>query len=92
MTAEEDFGITPVECMASGRPVIAFGRGGARDSVVPGVTGVFFDEQTSASLSGAVEAMESFLAHFDPQAAIDQAGLFAPEQFDRKILELVESA
>lgn len=91
MTAEEDFGITPVECMASGRPVIAFGRGGARDSVVPGVTGIFFEEQTSTSLGRAVEAMESFLANFDPQAAIDQAALFAPEQFDRKIIGLTEA-
>lgn len=91
MTAEEDFGITPVECMASGRPVIAFGRGGARDSVVPGVTGIFFEEQTPHSLIDAVEAMEYFLKHFDPQAALDQAALFAPEQFDRKIRSLVET-
>lgn len=92
MTAEEDFGITPVECMASGRPVVAFGRGGARDSVVPGVTGLFFDEQTPHALGQAVEEMESFLEKFDPQAAIDQAGLFAPENFDRKILQMLATA
>ena len=89
MTAEEDFGITPVECMASGRPVIAFGRGGARDSIVPGRTGVFFHEQSAESLGRSVEAMEDFLQRFDPQVAIDHARKFAPEHFDRKMRDLV---
>lgn len=91
MTAEEDFGITPVESMASGRPVVAFGRGGVRDSVVHGQTGIFFDEQTTGSLIEAVEQMEVFLKGFDPSVAIKRASLFKPEQFDRKILQLVQS-
>ena len=57
----EDFGITPVESMASGRPVIAFGQGGSTETVVPGKTGIFFAEQTWESLLDAV-------LHFDPQA------------------------
>ncbi|WFL75959.1 glycosyltransferase [Altererythrobacter arenosus] len=92
MTAEEDFGITPVECMASGRPVVAFGRGGVRDSVVPGRTGVFFNQQSPESLIDAVNEMELFLKHFDPAAAVDQARLFAPEQFDRKIMQVVRTS
>lgn len=88
MTAEEDFGITPVEAMASGRPVVAYGRGGVLDSVVPDRTGIFFDRQEPEALSDAVERMERFLAHFDPRDAIEQANLFAPEHFDRKIAEL----
>lgn len=91
MTAEEDFGITPVECMASGRPVIAFGRGGAKDTVVPGETGLFFDTQDAASLIEAIERMEVFLKEFDPRSSIDRAALFAPEHFDRKIMRLVRA-
>lgn len=90
LTAEEDFGITPVECMASGRPVVAFGRGGALDSVKAGTTGIFFDRQAPESLIEAVERMEAFLESFDPQSAIDHARRFAPEHFDRKIRDLVE--
>jgi glycosyltransferase involved in cell wall biosynthesis len=92
MTAEEDFGITPVESMAAGRPVIAFGRGGVLDSVIPGQTGIFFDRQSPDSLIDAVERMETFLDHFDPSAAIGQASRFAPEEFDRKFLNLVQSS
>ena len=47
---EEDFGIVPVEAMAAGRPVIAFGRGGVTETVVDGVTGILFDNQTSTDL------------------------------------------
>jgi len=85
-TAEEDFGIVPVEVMASGRPVVALGRGGALDSVVPGRTGVFFAEQTVDALVEAVEAMEAWLPAFDPQESVKRARAFAPEVFDRGIL------
>jgi glycosyltransferase involved in cell wall biosynthesis len=56
---EEDFGIVPLEANAAGRPVIAFQRGGALDTVVPGVTGTFFSEQTPESLIGAVLRSEA---------------------------------
>ena len=51
---EEDFGITPLEANAAGRPVIAFQKGGALDTVIDGKTGVFFEEQTLESLKEAV--------------------------------------
>ncbi len=57
LPSEEDFGITPLEAMASGRPVIAYGRGGVLDTVIPGKTGVLFPRQTSESLA---EALQSF--------------------------------
>lgn len=90
--AEEDFGIVPVEANASGRPVIAFGRGGIRDSIVPGVTGLFFDEQNPDAVAEAVEALEAWLPEFDPQAAVANAARFAPEEFDRGFRQAVERA
>jgi hypothetical protein len=56
--AEEDFGIVPVEAMACGTPVIAFGRGGVTESVTPGVTGLFFPEQSPESLVNAIHEFE----------------------------------
>jgi len=55
---EEDFGMTPLEVNAAGRPVIAFRAGGALETVVEGVTGMFFDEPTSASLEQTIEKFE----------------------------------
>ncbi len=81
-TPEEDFGIVPVEANASGRPVIAFGRGGVTDSIIPEQTGIFFDAQTPDSLCEAVERFERWLPDFDPQLAVTNAARFAPECFD----------
>lgn len=88
-TAEEDFGIVPVEAMASGRPVLAFGRGGVLDSVRPEATGLFFAQQEPDSLIEGVERMEAWLPHFEPSHAVGQANRFAPEVFDDKMRALV---
>ena len=89
-TAEEDFGIVPVEAQASGRPVIAYGRGGATETVVDGKTGLFFNQQTVDALNDAIERFEAWLPGFSPEQARDHARAFAPERFDREILALVE--
>lgn len=86
---EEDFGIVPVEANAAGRPVIAYGRGGVTDSIVDGTTGLFFRQQSVDALIDAVERLERWLPHFDPAAAQANAGRFAPEVFDAKILAAV---
>lgn len=83
--AEEDFGIVPVEANAAGRPVIAYGRGGVCDSILPGETGLFFPEQSVDALITAVEAFERWLPQFDPAAAQRNALRFAPEHFDAGI-------
>src|ERR1700722_14692845 len=76
---EEDFGIVPVEAMASGRPVLAFGRGGATETVVPGLSGIFFDEQSVDALIAAVEEFST--ADFDPTAIAAHAAKFSREAF-----------
>ena len=88
-TPEEDFGIVPVEANASGRPVLAFGRGGARETIVAEETGLFFDEQSVESLIDGVERLEKWLPYFDPAAAVTNARRFAPEVFDRGFMAAV---
>ncbi len=87
---EEDFGIVPVEAMASGRPVIAYGRGGALETVVEGKTGVFFDEQTPDSLISAVQRFEAMEDRFDPAEIRRHAEGFDRTVFKRKFAALVD--
>ena len=82
---EEDFGITPLESMASGRPVIAYRGGGAAETIKEGETGIFFDEQTEESLIEAVEKFDS--AKFDPCLCRVQAEKFSVGVFKKNILE-----
>lgn len=91
-SAEEDFGIVPVEANASGRPVIAYGRGGIEDSILPGTTGLFFDEQSADAIVEAVGAFERWIPHFDPAAAVANAARFAPERFDAGFSAAVAAA
>lgn len=91
-TPEEDFGMVPVEVNASGRPVIAYGKGGARDSIVPDETGLFFPEQSVDSLVDALERFEGWETDFDPAQAIANAQRFRPEEFDRKFLATIGKA
>ncbi|WP_417585470.1 glycosyltransferase [Pelagibacterium sp.] len=83
---EEDFGIIPVEVMASGRPVLAYGRGGALDTVVDGRTGLLFKEQSVDSLIGCVQRFETLPPEqFDPAALRAHAEGFAPDAFHSAI-------
>ena len=82
-TQIEDFGITALEAQAAGRPVIAFRRGGALESVIEGKTGMFFDEQTPESLVDAVKRFER--QAFDPAECRANAARFRPEEFRAQI-------
>jgi glycosyltransferase involved in cell wall biosynthesis len=84
----EDFGITPVEVQASGRPVIAFGAGGALDTVVDGVTGVHFAEQSVDSLAAALERFNTL--KFDPAIIRRHAETFSTETFKQRLTAFIE--
>jgi len=89
LPGEEDFGITPLEAQASGRPVIAYAAGGALASVIDSVTGTFFQKQTVESL---VEVLESFdERRYDPQIIRNHALEFDKPRFHRRILQFIEA-
>jgi len=89
LPGEEDFGITPLEAQASGRPVIAYAAGGALASVIDNVTGTFFHKQTVESL---VEVLESFDEEgYDPQTIYNHALEFDQPRFHRRVLQFIEA-
>ena len=88
-SAEEDFGIIPVEVQACGRPVIAFGKGGALETVKDGVTGVFFDKQETESVCTAIRNFEELSERgtFDTAKIVEHAKSFSSERFRKELLE-----
>lgn len=86
--AEEDFGIVPVEAMASGRPVIAFEKGGAAETVIEGITGTFFSEQTPQCLIDAVKNFDP--EKYDSEKIRRHAEKFSRERFKKEFKETVE--
>jgi glycosyltransferase involved in cell wall biosynthesis len=81
----EDFGITPLEAMALGTPVVALGEGGVRDTVIPGVTGIFFDAPAVHSLGRALDEAES--RAWDRAALRAHAATFSRQRFHRQLLD-----
>jgi glycosyltransferase involved in cell wall biosynthesis len=85
---EEDYGLVPLEVQASGRPVIAYGKGGALETVAGGKTGIFFGEQTVKSLTEAVNRFENTV--FDKQAIIEHVKPFGEEIFKEKLKAFID--
>jgi len=87
--AEEDFGIIPVEAQACGTPVIAYGVGGARETVIDNKTGVFFYNQEPDGIIGGVKNFEKIEKNFDSIAIRKNAERFSRERFEKEIREYV---
>ena len=85
--AIEDFGITPVEAMSCGTPVIALKKGGAEETVIDHLTGLFFNEQSSEHIREAVMHFESM--QFDPRIVSEHAAQFSKERFRLQFREFV---
>lgn len=86
---EEDLGITPIEAMACGRPVIAFGKGGATETVVEGVTGTFFQEQTWEDLADTLIHFDH--EQYDPATIKAHSEQFSHAVFKQRIDEMVNA-
>ena len=85
---EEDFGITMIEAMASGRPVIAYRRGGAKETVIEGKTGLFFNKQNSEDL---IKALNNFNSNnFNPKEIREHVMQFSEERFKNKIKNFIK--
>ncbi len=87
---EEDFGIAPLEANAAGRPVVAFGRGGALETVIDGTTGILFNDPSSASLA---DALKRALEHrWKPTSLREHAECFHERRFQQQMLDLITSS
>ena len=86
---EEDFGITPLEAMASGRPVVAYAGGGALETVIEGLTGVFFRSPTPESLMEAVSGLTR--SGFDPSVLQSRAAQFDLPEFQQRLEKFVQT-
>jgi len=90
--AEEDFGIVPVEAQACGTPVIAYGKGGALETVTEGETGLFFDAQTTSSIIDAVQRFEDMKDSFIPAKIREKSLRFSRDRFKREFISFVGEA
>jgi glycosyltransferase involved in cell wall biosynthesis len=90
LPGEEDFGIVPVEAQACGTPVVALGRGGAVETVIPGTTGMLVDDASAPAFADAIARATQ--TSFDPAAIRVHAERFSRERFVREISELIEDS
>ena len=89
--AEEDFGITVVEAMACGTPIIALNKGGTAETVLHHKTGILFKSQTIESIKSAVTEFEEKENLFDPKTISDHAQQFSRDIFEKRMVDFVNS-
>lgn len=89
--AEEDFGIAIVEAQAAGCPVITYGSGGARETVIENITGLFFQEQTIESVTDAIQRFEKSFESFSPASIVQNSHRFSKPRFIREFRDFVGS-
>lgn len=87
LSVDEDFGITPVEAMACGTPVIAYNGGGYKETVIEGITGVFFDEENWQSLLKAIQRFETM--GISSRDCVEHARKFSKDRFKREIKDFI---
>jgi len=90
MTQEEDFGIVALEAQAMGKPVIAYGAGGALETVVEGKTGEFFFPQTPEALAKVLKGFDP--KKYKPKDCREQAGKFSKARFQQELIEVISKA
>ena len=89
--SEEDFGIAPLEALACGTPVLAYGRGGGGETIIDGVTGLHFWSQTTAAIVDVIRRFELEPSKFDPQNLRAHAKKFSTEVFKKNFADFVNS-
>jgi glycosyltransferase involved in cell wall biosynthesis len=90
LPGEEDLGLVPIEAAATGRPTIAYRGGGARETILEGVTGEFFDSPTPQSLAAVLRRFDP--ARYDPQTLRNHSERFSPERFIARLREITSLA
>jgi len=91
MSQEEDFGITPIEAMSYGKPVLALRKGGAVETVVEGVTGEFFDDPIPEGLADGIRRLNENYLKYNPETIKNHVQKFSSERFKEEILRLVNN-
>ena len=90
VTAEEDFGLTPLEAMSFGKPVLALRKGGALETIKEGVTGEFFDDPIPEALADGIRRLNENFHNYRPDLLMSHAEKFSTERFKKEIENLVK--
>lgn len=88
---EDDFGITPLEAMSYGRPVLALRKGGATETVIEGVTGEFFDDPHPVVLADGVRRLRESMKNYNPETIREHAQKFSRRRFEEEIKEFINN-
>ena len=91
MPQEEDFGLTPIEAMSYGKPIVALRRGGATETIVEGITGEFFDDPIPEALADALRRLNDNYPKYNPTTIRAHAAKFSSEIFRTKLKTLIEN-